>query len=155
MFVAGYTELAKLASDENLKGDREGNLANIERALRRAQTVEGTKLESMVPFLATTGSAAPFIGLFGTVLGIIKAFHDLAGSQSGGPSVVMAGISEALVATAVGLMVAIPAVAAFNYFNRRVRAFMCKVDWAAHLASTELKSEWGQGDLNDALEPTI
>ena len=63
MFVAGYTELAKLASDENLKGDREGNLANIERALRRAQLVETTKLESMVPFLATTGSSAPFIGL--------------------------------------------------------------------------------------------
>ena len=58
MFVAGYTELAKLASDEALRGDREGNLANIERSLRRAQTVEGTKLESMVPFLATTGSAA-------------------------------------------------------------------------------------------------
>ena len=60
MFVAGYTELAKLASDENLRDDREGNLSNIERALRRAQTVETMKLESMVPFLATTGSAAPF-----------------------------------------------------------------------------------------------
>ena len=58
----------------------------------------------------------------------------------------MAGISEALVATAVGLMVAIPAVVAFNYFNRRVRAFMCKVDWAAHLATAELKSEWGQAE---------
>ena len=78
MFVAGYTELAKLQSDEQLKDDREGNLANIERALRRAQTVETTKLESMVPFLATTGSAAPFIGLFGTVMGILFAFLDIA-----------------------------------------------------------------------------
>src|SRR5215510_1953883 len=68
MFLAGYTELAKLASDERLKND-EDKLDNIERALRKAQTVEGTKLESMVPFLATTGSAAPFIGLFGTVIG--------------------------------------------------------------------------------------
>lgn len=64
MFMAGYTELAKLAHDEALRDDREGNLANIERSLRRAQTVEGTKLENMVPFLATTGSAGPFIGLF-------------------------------------------------------------------------------------------
>src|SRR4026209_2174965 len=64
MFIAGYTELAKLHSDEQLKDDREGNLANIERALRRAQTVETTKLESMVPFLATTGSSAPFPRLF-------------------------------------------------------------------------------------------
>src|SRR5882757_8572967 len=78
MFVAGYTELAKLASDEALKGDREGNLANIERALRRAQLVETNKLEAMVPFLATTGSSAPFIGLFGTVMGILFAFLDIA-----------------------------------------------------------------------------
>src|SRR5277367_29947 len=84
MFVAGYTELAKLASDEALKGDREGNLANIERALRRAQLVETTKLESMVPFLATTGSAAPFIGLFGTVIGIMFAFLDIAKDGGGG-----------------------------------------------------------------------
>src|SRR5262249_56746795 len=76
MFVAGYTELAKLASDENLRGDREGNLANIERALRRAQVVEITKLESMVPFLATTGSSAPFIRLFGTVMGrLVPVIH--------------------------------------------------------------------------------
>src|ERR1044071_256667 len=75
MFVAGYTELAKLASDEQLRGDREGNLANIERALRKAQMVETTKLESMVPFLATTGASAPFIGLFGTVMGILFTFQ--------------------------------------------------------------------------------
>jgi biopolymer transport protein ExbB len=128
---------------------------DIAAAAEGAKAREKLRLERNLAFLATLGSNAPFVGLFGTVLGIIKAFHDLAGSQAGGPSVVMAGISEALVATAVGLMVAIPAVAAFNYFNRRVRAFMCKVDWAAHLASAELKSEWGQGDLNDALEPTI
>src|SRR5512142_1293783 len=85
MFVAGYTELAKLASDEALRGDREGNLANIERALRRAQLVETTKLESMVPFLATTASAAPFIGLFGTVMGILFAFIEIAPDPNGPP----------------------------------------------------------------------
>jgi biopolymer transport protein TolQ len=119
MFVAGYTELAKLASDENLKGDREGNLANIERALRRAQTVEVTKLESAVPFLATTGSAAPFIGLFGTVIGIILAFADIS-SKKGQSTLEKVGphIAEALYATAIGLVAAIPAVMAYNYFMR-------------------------------------
>ncbi len=71
--------------------------------------------------LGTLGSNAPFIGLFGTVLGIIKSFHDLSLNPAGGPSVVMAGISESLVATALGLMVAIPAVVAFNTFQRSVK----------------------------------
>ena len=131
MFVAGYTELAKLASDENLKGDREGNLANIERALRRAQTVETTKLESMVPFLATTGSAAPFIGLFGTVVGILFAFLDIADSkEAGAASLKTVGphIAEALFATAMGLVAAIPAVMAYNYFSRRIRVLRGEMD---------------------------
>lgn len=71
--------------------------------------------------LGTLGNNAPFIGLFGTVIGIIMAFKDLSNNSAGGPSVVMAGISEALVATAVGLMVAIPAVIAYNAFNRMVK----------------------------------
>lgn len=71
--------------------------------------------------LATIGSNAPFIGLFGTVLGIIKAFHDLANQSGAAPQTVSTGISEALVATAVGLLVAIPAVIAFNLFQRRVK----------------------------------
>ena len=122
MFVAGYTELAKLASDENLKDDREGNLANIERALRRAQLSETTKLESMVPFLATTGSAAPFIGLFGTVIGIMFAFVEIS-DAAGAATLKVVGphIAEALFATAIGLVAAIPAVMAFNFFMRRIR----------------------------------
>ena len=129
MFVAGYTELAKLASDENLKGDREGNLANIERALRRAQTVETTKLESMTPFLATTGSAGPFIGLFGTVIGILFAFDEIGKSTQGATlKVVGPHIAEALLATAIGLVAAIPAVMAFNYFTRRIRVLRSEMD---------------------------
>jgi biopolymer transport protein TolQ len=135
MFVAGYTELAKLASDENLKGDREGNLANIERALRRAQLVETTKLESMVPFLATTGSSAPFIGLFGTVMGILFAFIDIAPDPNGpakpaASSLTTVGphIAEALFATAIGLVAAIPAVMAYNYFTRRIRVLRSEMD---------------------------
>jgi biopolymer transport protein TolQ len=136
MFVAGYTELAKLASDANLKGDREGNLANIERALRRAQLVETTKLESMVPFLATTGSSAPFIGLFGTVMGILFAFIDIAPDPASGAAKPAASslatvgphIAEALFATAIGLVAAIPAVMAYNYFTRRIRVLRSEMD---------------------------
>ncbi|HEY4239870.1 MAG TPA: protein TolQ [Kofleriaceae bacterium] len=131
MFVAGYTELAKLASDDAMKGDREGNLANIERALRRAQLVEQTKLESMVPFLATTGSAAPFIGLFGTVVGILFAFLDIADSKEAGAATIKTvgpHIAEALFATAIGLVAAIPAVMAFNYFMRRIKVLRSEME---------------------------
>jgi biopolymer transport protein TolQ len=131
MFTAGYTELAKLHSDPALKDDREGNLTNIERALRRAQTVETTKLESMVPFLATTASAAPFIGLFGTVIGILFAFLDIADSkEASAASLKTVGphIAEALFATAVGLVAAIPAVMAFNYFTRRIRVLRSEME---------------------------
>ena len=82
------------------------------------------KLDQGLVVLGTLGNNAPFIGLFGTVIGIIKAFHDLASAPQGGPSVVMSGISEALVATAVGLMVAIPAVIAYNTFQRIVKSHM-------------------------------
>jgi biopolymer transport protein TolQ len=131
MFVAGYTELAKLHSDPALKDDREGNLANIERALRRAQTVEATRLESMTPFLATTASAAPFIGLFGTVIGILFAFLDIADSkEASAASLKTVGphIAEALFATAVGLVAAIPAVMAYNYFQRRIRVLRSEME---------------------------
>lgn len=115
-------------------------------AAEGAKVRERLALERNLAFLGTLGSNAPFIGLFGTVLGIIKAFHDLAGNQTGGPAVVMAGISEALVATAVGLMVAIPAVVSFNYFNRRVRTTMTQVDWMIELALAQLRASEPAGD---------
>jgi biopolymer transport protein ExbB len=110
-------------------------------AMFGAKAREKLRLERNLAFLGTLGNNAPFIGLFGTVLGIIKAFHDLAGNQAGGVAVVMAGISEALVATAVGLMVAIPAVIGFNFFNRRVRATIANVDSLAHVVLAQLKGE--------------
>ena len=115
--------------------------ADLAAAIDGAKVRERMRLERNLAFLATLGSNGPFIGLFGTVLWIIKAFHDLAAHQAGGgASTIMAGISEALVATAVGLMVAIPAVIAFNYFNRRIRVRMAEVDWMAHLAATDVQS---------------
>ena len=128
MFVAGYTELAKLNADERMKGDKEGNLENIERALRKAQTVETTRLESMTPFLATTGSAAPFIGLFGTVIGIMTAFQSISGKGNATLDTVGPHIAEALFATAIGLVAAVPAVMAYNYFVRRIRVLRSEMD---------------------------
>ena len=121
MFLAGYTELAKLTSDDQRQRPRDNDLSNVRRALHKAQTAETTKLETMVPFLATTGSAAPFIGLFGTVWGIMNSFVEIGAQKSASIATVAPGIAEALIATAIGLVAAIPAVMAFNYFQRRIR----------------------------------
>jgi biopolymer transport protein ExbB/TolQ len=102
-------------------------------AMASAKSRERLSMERRLGVLGTLGNNAPFIGLFGTVLGIIKAFADLAQNQGGGATVVMRGISEALVATAVGLLVAIPAVIAFNIFQGRVRRTMGRIDTMAHL----------------------
>ena len=121
MFQAGYNELARLQADRGENSDREADLATISRALHRAQTTEITKLESMVPFLATTGSSAPFIGLFGTVWGIMNSFTSIDMEKGATITTVAPGIAEALFATAIGLVAAIPAVMAYNYFQRRIR----------------------------------
>lgn len=93
--------------------------AAMEKLVHAALLNEQQRMERRIAFLGTMGNNAPFIGLFGTVLGIIRAFRDLSLDVKGGANVVMAGISEALIATAVGLFVAIPAVIAYNYFMRR------------------------------------
>ena len=98
------------------------------------------KLDQGLVVLGTLGNNAPFIGLFGTVIGIIKAFHDLASAPQGGPSVVMSGISEALVATAVGLMVAIPAVIAYNTFQRIVKSHMANSQAVKSLVLAQCES---------------
>jgi biopolymer transport protein TolQ len=135
LFKAGYIELSKLKSQE--KTDAEaghsdetsaGAIGNVERALRRATTSEVTHLESMVPFLATIGSTAPFVGLFGTVVGIMISFMEINAAGSAGMDVVSKGISEALIATAIGLIAAIPAVIAYNYFLRRLRVLTSEME---------------------------
>jgi biopolymer transport protein ExbB/TolQ len=99
----------------------------IERSVRSYLALERSRLERGLTTLATLGSNAPFIGLFGTVLGIIQAFGSLASQQSNTSSV-MTGISEALVATAIGLFVAIPAVVAYNILNRRLRVILVECE---------------------------
>ncbi len=100
---------------------RDNGLSSMQEAMSAFLLRKRKYLDRGLVVLSTLGNNAPFIGLFGTVLGIIKAFHDLGSNPAGGATVVMAGISEALVATAVGLLVAIPAVIAFNYFQRQIK----------------------------------
>lgn len=89
---------------------------------------EQPKVERSLTFLATVGSNAPYIGLFGTVLGIMKSFNDLANATNAGQQTVMVGISAALIATAAGLMVAIPNILAFNYFQKQVKAIIAGLE---------------------------
>ena len=105
--------------------------------------IEKPKLEKNLNFLATVGSNAPFVGLLGTVLGIMKAFSDLAQSSGAGNEAVMAGIAHALVATAVGLFVAIPAVVGYNYFQKLVRQSLQSIDVARELCLAYAKSKKG------------
>jgi biopolymer transport protein TolQ len=134
IFRMGYLELKKLsqsglsvpmslpsASDTPSLGSQISGIENVKRTLRRAINTEMTRLTQMVPFLATTGNTTPFIGLFGTVWGIMHSFRSIGIKGSANLAVVAPGISEALIATAAGLAVAIPSVIAFNYFNQKIR----------------------------------
>ena len=111
----------------------ERGTAAVSAGMASAKAKLRIELERNLGVLGTLGNNAPFIGLFGTVLGIIKSFADLAHSQGGGMTVVMSGIAEALVATALGLLVAIPAVIAFNYFQGKIRRILGQVDIAAQV----------------------
>ncbi len=126
MFRAGYVELARIAGGQAPAG---GNLENIERALRRSKQSELTTLENYVPFLATTASTGPFIGLFGTVWGIMNSFIQLRNNAGSATlDAVAPGIAEALIATAIGLVAAIPAAMAYNYFVRRIYVLESEMD---------------------------
>ena len=125
VFGAGYAELGRIA---RTGAPDARDVDNLERALRRTQSAEITRLEDQLSVLASTGSTAPFIGLFGTVWGIMNAFIHLHGERSATLDAVAPGIAEALIATAIGLVAAIPAVLAYNYFVRRIRVIESEVD---------------------------
>jgi len=136
VFRAGYLELGKISrAPKGASGDlldasgiEMRGLDNVERALHRACGTETSKLESLLGFLATTGSACPFIGLFGTVWGIMNAFRGIGARGSATLAVVAPGISEALIATAFGLAAAIPAVIFYNYYLNRIRSISLEMD---------------------------
>ena len=139
VFQAGYAELVKITkvmrgsptvkeTDEALPNLEMKGIDNVERALNRACSAEATKLESTLSFLATTGSASPFIGLFGTVWGIMDTFRGIGTRGSATLAVVAPGISEALIATAAGLAAAIPAVIFYNYYLNKVKDMSGEMD---------------------------
>lgn len=131
MFKAGYIELSKLKNagqDDGPHQAQPSGMENVERALHRAATTEMTQLESMIPFLATVGSTAPFIGLFGTVWGIMIAFMNISASGAAGIDVVAQPIAEALIVTAAGLFAAIPAVVAYNWFASQIKVLDAEMD---------------------------
>lgn len=122
VFEGALDELRKQSS----AGTR--NIASVQRAAQIATSEELTRLERRLPWLATTGNVTPFIGLFGTVWGIIDAFHGLGTASAASLRAVAPGISEALVTTAAGLFAAIPAVIAYNYFLNEIRQFGSRMD---------------------------
>ena len=133
LFNEGYSEL-KQVMDGDAKQEQTGvstdlgDIENVTRALRRATNQEINRLEKYTTFLATTGSASPFIGLFGTVWGIMVAFEGIGRTGSASLAVVAPGISEALRATAIGLIAAIPAVMAYNHFQHKIRVLVKEMD---------------------------
>ena len=129
-FCHRYPQSVSIVSLEILM--QPGKRAARERALQHAMQAEVRRLEETVPVLGTFAATAPFVGLFGTVLGIIKAFASIAANSGGGPEVVSAGIAEALITTACGLLVAIPALAAYNWCVHQVQALMTDVELAVY-----------------------
>jgi biopolymer transport protein TolQ len=135
VFRAGYIELGKIGRSKKDSSNDEADMPfevrgidNVERALNKSCSFETTKLENTLGFLATTGSASPFIGLFGTVWGIMNAFRGIGAKGSATLAVVAPGISEALIATAAGLAAAIPAVIFYNYYIREIRTITLEMD---------------------------
>jgi len=116
---------------------------SVEEVMAGALAMEKIRMERGLGFLGTVGANAPFIGLLGTVLGIIRAFRDLAGQigEAQGASAVMAGLSEALVATAAGLFVAIPAVVAFNYFQRHIKSVISNAQSMNRFVMSQIRGD--------------
>ena len=134
LFKGGYSEFRKMSRIKNNPESTDKDLAtqrmfdNVERVLKRTTIDQSNRLESALSFLATTGNTTPFIGLFGTVWGIMESFTGIGLKGSASLAVVAPGISEALIATAAGLFAAIPAVIAFNYFSQKVLALRAEMD---------------------------
>lgn len=122
LFYSGFKEFTRSRQQYGTQAER--IMQNVQRAMRVALSREEERLEASLPFLATVGSTSPYIGLFGTVWGIMNSFRGLATANQASLSVVAPGISEALIATAIGLFAAIPAVIAYNRYSAQVEVIM-------------------------------
>jgi len=138
VFRSGYEELVRVSRSKKESSASDslttelGGVDNVSRAMKRATSVETTKMEKNCSFLATTASSAPFVGLFGTVWGIMDAFWGLSVTHSSSIQAVAPGIAEALIATAVGLAAAIPALMAYNYFVQQIKFIAVEMDNFQH-----------------------
>jgi biopolymer transport protein TolQ len=128
LFQSGFRELAHLTKSNPNPALTPNNLESINRALIKASNKEVARLEKMMSFLATTGSVTPFIGLFGTVWGIMDAFQEIGISKSAALHTVAPGIAEALIATALGLFAAIPAVIAYNHYLQCIKELTAEME---------------------------
>ena len=149
VFRSGFTEWGRVTKTLEAVGWVDAaassggeTLSTVEKAMEGAILLEVRRLERFLPLLATTGNTAPFIGLFGTVWGIMTSFHHIGLKGAANLAVVAPGISEALVATAIGLFAAIPAVIFFNYFMNRIQAIQSQMQYFAGDLYTVLKREW-------------
>jgi len=128
LFQSGYNELVYLSKSNPQRPLTPERLESVNRALIKASNREISKLERMMSFLATTGSVTPFIGLFGTVWGIMVAFQRIGIVRSASLTTVAPGIGEALIATAAGLFAAIPAVIAYNHYLHRIKDLITEME---------------------------
>jgi biopolymer transport protein TolQ len=128
LFVSGFKELAHVSKSSQQNSETPPKLESLSRVLTKASNAEVTRMEKMMSFLATTGSVTPFIGLFGTVWGIMDAFNRIGILRSASLQTVAPGISEALIATAVGLFAAIPAVIAYNHFLHKIKDIITEME---------------------------
>lgn len=128
VFREGYEEMVRVVRSRKKSRVKKVNVETVRRALARSRSVEEANLTRFMTFLAIAASACPFIGLFGTVIGIIRAFQDIGASGSTSLAAVAPGISEALIATALGLVSAIPAVVFYNALNAKVKKHLLMLD---------------------------
>jgi biopolymer transport protein TolQ len=146
VFEGAYDELRKQASHPI-------RMAALQRATQIASSEELTRLESRLPWLATTGAVTPFIGLFGTVWGIIDAFHGLGTAGAATLRAVAPGVSEALITTAAGLFAAIPAVIAYNMFTQHIREFGARMDdFGLELVNEVERAQAGAARVPESVE---
>jgi biopolymer transport protein TolQ len=148
IFLAAHAERVQMQKYAGRKPDAPLDESQVERIARRvrwAASEEGRRLETRLGLLATTGSSAPFIGLFGTVIGIIDAFENIGQAGSASLAVVAPGIAEALIATAIGLFAAIPATIFYNIFIARLGEIQASIDLFTHELEEDLQRESTQG----------
>ncbi|HEX2484621.1 MAG TPA: MotA/TolQ/ExbB proton channel family protein [Myxococcota bacterium] len=147
IFLAAHAERVQMQKYAGRKPDApldESQVERIARRIRWAASEEGRRLESRLGLLATTGSSTPFIGLFGTVIGIMDAFENIGQAGSASLAVVAPGIAEALIATAIGLFAAIPATIFYNIFVARLREIEASIDLFTHELEEDLRRESAQ-----------